>query len=136
MEPLNEEQVLTCCALRFDGWQFLEDSAFDYDAALHQLFATGQMPHVSNERLALFFTLQRFLMKWGGEYEPKHGRYWRAFRTLFLACVDLDVEPRYCYEDYWETWRQRYQPRLAQCRALVQRIHQTMAYDDNAAPTL
>ena len=61
---LDEDDILTCCALRFDGSAFAEDTGFDGGAALDRFFESGEWPGSLEERFALFFLLQRDLCKW------------------------------------------------------------------------
>lgn len=132
----SEDDILSACALRFDGWQYIEMTDFDHQRALESFFQTGQWPSVALEQLAMFFTLQRGLFKWGLEYEPKHGRYWRAFRSLFLLVHSYEIPEEYRLAGYYEEWESEYRPRLAECVALVERIHATTPYHDNARPML
>lgn len=58
--------------------------------------------------------LQMGLFKWGLEYEPKHSRYWRAFRSLFLLVDGYDVAKRYQHPEYCAEWERKYKPQVAQ----------------------
>lgn len=84
--------------------------------------------------MALFFFLQRFLMKWGGEYEPPNGRYWRAFRNLFLITNQYEIPERYRNGEYYLTWEREYLPKREEQVAYIASIHKSTSYDDNAPP--
>lgn len=86
------------------------------------------------EQLAVFFVLQRGLMKWGLERQPQHGKYWKAFRELFLLCVDHEIPEQYRQPKYCEQWEREYQPQLAACVELIEGIHRSTVYDENASP--
>src|SRR3954447_14326883 len=78
-ESLEESEILTCCALRFDGWAYSEATGLDFPEATKRVVQDGAWPESREERLAVFFALQRHLFKWGGEYEPTNGKFWRVF---------------------------------------------------------
>ena len=128
--------VLTACALRFDGWRYQQDTGFDQKAAFDQFFRTGQWKLSAEEKLATFFMLQRGLNKWDLVYEPKHGRWWRAYRTLFFEAVHLDVPAAYRNGDWYDRWDRDYAGRLDQCIEAVRKVHDATAYDDDAKPDL
>ena len=132
----DEDDILTACALRFDGNKYVESTGFDHKAALDRFFVTGQFPQRREEQWTLFFMLQRYLMKWGGEYESKRGRHWWAFREFYLKVHEHPVPSQYRNADYDTTWRRRYHLHSAECTGLIQRIHNTTAYDDSAPPEL
>jgi hypothetical protein len=81
---LEEDEILICCALRFDGYKYREMAGFDEEPPLREFFRTGRWSLTPLEQMTTFFMLQRGLYKWGLEYEPRNGRYWKAFRSLFL----------------------------------------------------
>lgn len=68
--------------------------------------------------------------------EPKHGKYWRAFRSLFLLVNAYEIPEAYRMPEYYTRWRDLYLPRLSECIALVRGIHDATSYDDDAEPMI
>lgn len=134
--PDEERQILNTCALRFDGWRYKGDHQFDQRQAITHFFNTGTWQLSEHEQLAVFFLLQRGLCKWDLVYEPEHGRFWRAFRSLFLLVYDYEIPPEYALSEYVEQWQRDFVPHLDECVALVRQIHETIAYDDYALPEI
>jgi hypothetical protein len=137
----NEDDVLIACALRFDGYRYGEQTGFchgpdgwELEEAGRRLLTDGPGALAPEEQLTLFFLLQRFLYKWGGEYEPRHGWYWRLFRSLYLLVYDYPVAAEYRHGEYTDRWDAEYRPRLGECVALVRRMHEQTQYDDSGAP--
>ncbi|MEW6156092.1 MAG: hypothetical protein AB1813_01590 [Verrucomicrobiota bacterium] len=128
----RENDIFTCCGLRFDGYRYIEMSGFDAEGNLEQAFKTQSSPKDELQRLTLFFVLQRILFKWGGEREPRDGRYWRLFRELFLQVAPLHVPVEFRPQD--DSWRLRrryvYRPRLDETIAFVQNTHSNTPYRD------
>lgn len=80
---LTPEQIEV--ALRFDGYRYLEKHPeFDPREAYEMWLDTGDWDHLTtNEQLASFFHLQRFLGKWGGEQLSEGSGYRLAFQELY-----------------------------------------------------
>lgn len=130
----KEDEILTTCALRFDGYEYQEyreelDNEIDLEECLENFLGTNAWNLEDNEKLTIFFILQRSLFKWGLEGEPKDGKYWKAFRSLFLECVDLPIPSEYKREDYCQEWEENYQPNLEQVKAFIQDIHDNTNYE-------
>lgn len=132
----DEGNVLTACALRFDGYGYLKNEMGDDSEFVNRHLKQGTFPDDAAQRMTLFFLLQRYLGKWGGEYEPRYGKTWRIFRTLFFTVVNEPVPPQYQVRAYYRNWLHNYEPFRAQCIAIVRRVHETIAYDDNAKPLI
>jgi hypothetical protein len=128
-EGLREDDVLICCALRFDGYAYAEATGLTFPEATDRLVDDDVWPEGREERLAVFFALQRYLYKWGGEYEPREGKCWRVFRTLFLDLHDAEIPARFRLAEYAEKWDRMDHDRAV---AVVRRIHEMTAYDDDA----
>ncbi len=84
------------------------------------------------ERFAVFFLLQRYLFKWGGERQPADGRHWRLFRELFLSVADqrVPVEFRPSDDHHRLRWRHHYRLRLRETIGFVRDIHERTGYRD------
>lgn len=132
----EEHDVLTACALRFDGYKYLEHVLHGDKSVIQQCLDRGDVPENPLLQMAAFFHLQRYLMKWGGEHEPLHGRKWRLFRTLFLAVVNRPVPPEFQLPDRYAAWLHNYEPYREQCIQTVQHVHELTEYDDEALPAL
>lgn len=130
----TERGILTRCALRFDGWKYAEQTGFDHRAAFDAFFATGKWSLTDQEKLACFFLLQRGLCKWDLVYEPLHGKFWRAYRTLFFEVCEMEPQEPFRDVRYVEEWDRDYKPALEKCIEIVRRVHESTEYDDNAPP--
>src|SRR5687768_9792304 len=112
---LDANDVLTACALRFDGHAYASATGFDKNAAMQRYFDTGEWPEAVEERLALFYLLQRALHKWELFSEPPQGPYRRAFRSLFFEVCETDVPADHRVAGYADQWDEFYAKRLAEC---------------------
>ncbi len=128
----RERDILTCCALRFDGYKYIEVSGFDANDAVEVALRGGPLPANPLERFAVFFLLQRYLFKWGGERQPADGRHWRLFRELFLSVADqrVPVEFRPSDDHHRLRWRHHYRLRLRETIGFVRDIHERTGYRD------
>lgn len=136
---LNEADILTNCALRFDGYKYAEQTGFDHQPLLSTFFKTGEWCGSDAELLATFFILQRRLCKWDLAYMPTHAKHWRAFRELFLRVCALEVPAEYRSQDllgFNMRWSRDYASQLDRCIAYIRHIHATTAYEDEALPDL
>lgn len=127
---LTEEKILTCFALRFNGYQYLEENSFDPQKALDDFINMGEWTISPLEQLACFFFLQRYLSKWGGERLPKNSKHWQAYRELFLLTNSYDIPAVYRLDNYFEEWRSQFEPRQAECVDLIEKVHSSTPYDD------
>ena len=130
-QALDEDPILIACALRFDGWRYIERMGFDHVGACEAFITTGVIPALVGERMAVFFGLQRYLYKWGGEMEPRNGRYWRAFRAFFLLTCADPVPDGYAFPpltDQWD-WNRTYAGAVIKVASWIQHIHDGTAYD-------
>lgn len=125
---LNEGDVLTTCALRFNGYRYAEETGFAYEPAVRRFARTGEWGLTTLEKLTVFFLLQRSLLKWS--YEPLDGQHWRAFRSLFLELAREKVPPE--YQDRWlEDWKRCFEPRLDEVVSFLRAIHEGTVYRDD-----
>jgi hypothetical protein len=63
---------------------------------------------------------------------PENGRYWRAFRALFLHTHAYEVPAEHRDVGQYAEWEQRLAPRADEYVDLVRQIHATTAYEDDA----
>lgn len=127
---LDENDILTCCALRFDGYKYTEDHDFTSDELVDQYLQTGKWYGTELERLATFFHLQRALFKGSLVYETSESLYWQAFRELFFQLHGAEIPEQYRMAEYCGEWIEDFQPRLEQCVAVVREKHETTTYAD------
>lgn len=128
---LNEYEpndILIACALRFDGYKYVQDTGLQPKLVAEEFFRTGRWDLSDADKLANFFLLQRALGKWDLVYEPPNGRWWRAFRTLFFEVVNLPIPERYRMPRYYDEWQEHYQPHIAECIERVRREHDLTEY--------
>lgn len=131
-EPLQANEILTACALRFQGWQYQEKTRFDQTAAFDRYFETGSWDLPDNEKLAAFFLLQRGLSKWDLVTESKQGRWWSAFRNLFFHVAHLPIPPKYRDDNYATRWEEQYAPRLDECLQCIREEQDKMRPEKEA----
>lgn len=125
----SEQEILTQCALRFDGYRYPTASEFDYRAALAEYMKTGSWSHLGTvEQLTTFFMLQRYLCKWGGDYLADYSPEWRGFRDLFFLNCRREIPPEYQMADYAQRWEQEFRPHIEECIAIVRQVHTTTQY--------
>lgn len=116
---LKEHDILCACALRFDGYKYAATRGVDL-CELTEAYVIRLKPHEwILDNLAVFFSLQRWLHKWGGEYEPETSRNNIAFRELFLELCQADIPEEFRHEECWKRWRQEFLPRQEECVEVV-----------------
>ena len=82
------------------------------------------------DKLALFFLLQRYLGKWGGERLTCRSIEWKAYRQLFLDTADVEVPDEFTSSDEWrQKWESRIKPRLRECVETVAAVHAKTKYN-------
>ncbi|MBW4686578.1 MAG: hypothetical protein KME40_16090 [Komarekiella atlantica HA4396-MV6] len=109
---MRDDDILTACALRFDGWKYQQETKFDVRIAIDSFFASQKWELQPLKKLATFFLLQRSLYKYDLQYEPNDRKFYKAFRTLFFECVDLDIPVEYQIQEYYKNWESQYKPDL------------------------
>lgn len=129
-----ESEVIAALALRMDGYKYLEAHPFDVDKALGNFFRTGSWDITPTQQMAVFFIIQRAFRQ-PLEYEPKKGRYYRAYRTLFLSLCREDVPVEYRHTDGYRGWKGRHERHLPEYVRGVGGIHKATKYDDGASLT-
>ena len=127
----TEHDILTACALRFDGYKYAEENGAVLSYYCQRLDEIGIDGLTDLERMAAFFAHQRYLCKWGGEALAKEGPTWKSFRELFLRVVECEVPKPYRFADnYYSRWREGYLPRIQECIAKVRDTHEATIYMD------
>jgi hypothetical protein len=128
---VTEKDILMYWALRFDGYKYKDQHNFDHVQALATFKQTGTWVHLSDlEKQTVFFMLQRYLGKWGGERLAECSPEWKAYRTLFLETYVLPVPTEYRTSDYYRTWQDRFEPNKLELVEIVRQVHQSTEYSE------
>ncbi len=128
-DDFSEDQVLTGWALRFDGSKYAEETGWSHEDALAEAQDSRQLPQRPEERICLFFMLQRFLMKWGGEDLSRSGVEWWAFRELFLQTASLKVSDQWRAGEWYANWQTECAAHREEHIAFVRRVHAEIEYE-------
>ncbi len=98
-----EFEFLSACALRFDGWKYEEAARFPLAGGYHRYIAANGEYGTVEERMAIFFLIQRALGKdWWSYTDEVSG----AFRSLFLQVCDAEVPTRFRLNEHarYQRW--------------------------------
>lgn len=112
----DEDEILTVCALRFDGYAYQSfrnrdpRANWEFPDLVDRIEKTREFPEDDMESLAAFFALQRYLGKWGGEYLTPHSNEHVVFRLLFLHLYRLDIPEEFRHREYYGTWENEFKP--------------------------
>jgi hypothetical protein len=113
---VSEEGIsaMIWCALRFDGYKYLEvngqsgDDPMQTLATLSEPFLRTLVFHrVEEINFAAFFWLQRYF-KWKEDYFVKDSREHVVFDMLFLHLYRIDVPVIYRSEEWYSKWQSEY----------------------------
>lgn len=125
----SEREILTSYTLRFDGYRYQQASHFDHQTALANYMATVDWSPLNElEQLTVFFMLQRYLYKWGGDYLADYSPEWRGFRDLFFLNCHREIPLEYQLVDYAQRWEEGFRPHVEKCMAIVRQVHTTTRY--------
>lgn len=113
MDAYRVMEIIDYCALRFDGYTYLEtaqrENMLPKDIGFPELNKPIIEDHAfysdSNRNAAVFFALQRFLGKWGGEQLPESSPERIAFKLLYLRLYKEDTSGIYRHEEFDEKWQ-------------------------------
>ena len=125
----SENEILTACALRFDGYAYVEATGFRHQAAIRRMIEIRTCWRSTERMMCMFFMLQRYLCKWGGETLPETSPEWWAYRELFLKVAHESVPATYRHEPFATEWDERYAPNLRDAIELIQASHERTQYD-------
>jgi len=118
------EDALNHAALRFDGYQYIQDTGFDHRRAVKTYDRDDVLPESQLDRLCLFFILQRYLMKWGGERLGLDSVEWKLFLLLFLELCEAEIPEKYRFRDYYQEWEKNYAQNTAEYKDGMRKIYQ------------
>jgi len=103
--PSEIEDVQTACALRFDGYLYQEKTGIEFPDLNKPIKATRRMYKDPLKNFAVFFALQRFLCKWGGEQLTKQSPEHMAYDFLYLQLYQIETPVEYAYAEFAERWK-------------------------------
>ena len=134
IQRLKARKILTDCALRFDGFKYLEETDLDTNLAIDELLEEIPCDWDDLKKLGVFFSLQRALCKWALVYEPYNGRYWRIFHEMFFDIISIEIIEEYQLENRYLEWQEQYGGRLEAVIECVRNNHKSVPWDDAAKP--
>lgn len=104
--PSHIEDIQITCALRFDGWAYIERIGDEerFPRLIDEFVKKLQLFPNELDNFATFFALQRYLFKWGGEHLTKYSPEHLAFDFLFLALYTLPTPEAFIYSEYESRW--------------------------------
>lgn len=110
--PSEVTHAQTLCALRFLGWEY-EIAVFgdtgSCGGGLSQLLGPIVQSLVlhtdQNANFAVFFALQRYLHKWGGERLTKYSDEHLAYDFLFLHLYRTEPPAEFTHLEYTNRWQ-------------------------------
>lgn len=117
---LHDPCILTC-ALRFDGDRYLESAGESSERNVEAFVSTLTFPPELLQNLAIFYSLQRYLGKWGGEYDLSTSRAARAYLRLFFHLYSVAVPARFQNLEYCREWACTFAPHLKSHLARLRR---------------
>lgn len=126
----REAEIITACALRFDGYRYADEHGLVADDHDYSRFVDGFLaePDLDLPRGHLhcaLFLLQRAYIKEGWLRWDSHEA--RVIRELFLALCRDDVPEEYKNGE----WERRHWPRLSQHLEFVRRRHELTKYRES-----
>lgn len=124
--PDEVSQTLLLCALRFDGYRWLEaQSEFSKEKVAEHLsdpIRTQVFYEDEAKNFAACFFLQRFLGKWGGETLPESDVHHTAYRLLFLHLYARPRSKAWVKIDFERRWQGLEHKTLEEHAAVVRRM--------------
>ena len=99
---MNERQILTTAALRFDGYRYA-DAAGLQPAQIIDAHRSGK-PQTLNDKLATFFFVQRSACHQPGTTEENE-REFGELRELFLELAAVEIPSEYANAKYVRDWQ-------------------------------
>lgn len=106
--PPEVSNIQNICALRFEGWEYInnfigEDRLVE---VLNDFKKTLVILPRELDNFALYFALQRYLGKWGGERLTKYAQEHYAFDFLFLHLYRLPTPEGFINGHYEKEWNE------------------------------
>jgi hypothetical protein len=92
------------CALRFDGYLYIEETDQQFPQLNEPIVDSQRMHEDPLKNFAVFFALQRFLHKWGGERLTKYSSEHHAYDLLYLHLYKIETPPEYAHPRDARRW--------------------------------
>jgi hypothetical protein len=108
----EEDEILCAFAQQFDGYK--------HEHVTGRKIEQMEIPQDTADQMQRFFMLQRYLYKWGGEYEPRDGETFQTFRKLFLLLSRQPIPVEYQKPEFCQAWVENFEPFLAQVEKVVE----------------
>lgn len=126
--------LISACALRFDGYEYWKRRYRVYGDKDDSSPSTLTRPLVDESRfyedeldnLAVFFFLQRYLGKWGGERLTPWSHEHIVFRQLYLHCYRMEIPEPYRMGEFWEKWEYEHKARREEIAVRVRKSFRTV----------
>lgn len=116
-KALSLDDSIATCALRFDGYKFAEargnrfgPDQLGMDDFVDSVERSREFPEDILECHLVFFCMQRYLGKWGGEYLTEYSDEHTFFRLMFLHLYREEIPSEYREESWCIKWVREFQP--------------------------
>ncbi len=127
--PHDITKAQTICALRFQGYEYKKSRGVSSGGEPVKGFAELIAPVVNeltlhssrNDNFAVFFGLQRYLHKWGGESLTKYSEEHIAYDFLFLHLYSHEPSEPFRNDEYCRQWQDDFLPEVESIAALVRK---------------
>jgi len=127
--PAEVSEVQCICALRFAGYEYEElilskisDGSANNMPALNRPVIDSLTLYDDNlKNFTVFFALQRFLFKWGGERLTKYSQEHIAFDFLFLHLYKQAIPQTFVHQGYADQWQEFSPERIEAAAAFVRK---------------
>ena len=126
----DDLSFIDTCALRFDGYRYAADRGdrmgpelVGFPGLVDRVEKTLEFYENPLDNLAVFFALQRFLGKWGGETLPNDAIERIVFKMLFLHLYREEIPERYRFlsQNWYRKWEMDLRPVREDLAARVRR---------------
>jgi hypothetical protein len=125
-----ELELLIHAALRFNAYDYMEETGYDGQTAAKRFIESGDLPTDPLQQMSIMFVMQRATKN---GYQALNGPVYRAMRALFPIVCRYDVPEAYRYQDSYSKWVRDYAPQVSAWADFIEQIHQRMPYDDEAS---
>ena len=128
--PHDIIEAMSICALRFNGYKY-EESLGPTESTGERLQEMITPIHDNltlhqdlNQNFGAFFSLRRWLHKWGGECLTKYSVDHTTYDFLFLHLYRIEVPQEFCSEEYNLRWKRECEPRQEEIASFVRNSFQ------------
>lgn len=134
-EDQREAEVITACALRFNGYRYADEHGLvvndsDYSLFVERLLSNSDFDLPRGHLHCALFLLQRAYIKEG--LLRWDSREAKVMRELFLELCRDDVPEEYRNGEWCEEWERQYRPKLWRHLEFVRRRHERTKYQERS----